>query len=81
MPWYALISHGEDGNPIKRELLFRDSKYKVLKFIQGRLAHNTVPEEVWGFFISTPTAEETWDFDIDEPLEPSNHAIEVSVKV
>jgi hypothetical protein len=77
MGWYAITSLDIHGLACKRELLFRDTKWKVIDFLHGRFRTKNVPDEVWGWYIAEATTDETWDFDIDEPRERSPHAVEV----
>lgn len=78
MPWYALTSLDSAGIPVKREVLYRDDIIKVWNFIGRRTERiGGIPEGVAGYFISEATADETWDFDIDEPRARTSNAQEV----
>jgi hypothetical protein len=78
MPWYAITTLNIQGTPAKREVLFRDDRRKVWNFIEGRIKMARIDfEEIGGFYIAEAEADETWDFDIDEPRYRGPHAEEV----
>lgn len=78
MPWYALSWLDSAGIPVKREVLFRDSTSQVWDFVVGRgKRKNGITDDILGIFISEATADESWDFDIEEPRERTIFAQEV----
>lgn len=78
MPWYAITSLNTAGIAVKREILYRDNVRKVWLFLSTRIERARIDEkEVFGFLISEATADESWDFDIEEPRYRGVHAQEV----
>jgi hypothetical protein len=65
--------------PLKREVLFRESRFKVWKFIEGRIHSGNFDPDSCGFVITAATEDESWDWDIEEPLYRGPHAVEVSL--
>lgn len=79
MPYYAITSLDIDGIPEKREVLYRDSRFKVWKFVEGRLHTGNFDSNLGGVIISEATDDESWDWDIEEPLAKIPHAVEVEL--
>lgn len=77
MPYYAITTLDSDEIPLKREILYRDSRFKVWKFMEGRIHNGNFDANLSGFTITDATDEESWDWDIEEPMYRGIHAIEV----
>ena len=77
MPYYAVTTLDIDGLPAKREILYRESRFKAWKFIEGRLHTGNFDPQIGGVIISEATDDESWDWDIEEPLARTTHAVEV----
>ena len=79
MQWFTITWMDMDGLPLKREILHRNGPAKIWQFLLARLERKRVPEGAQGFYFRESTADETWDWDIEEPHSPSNHAIEIPI--
>lgn len=72
--WYLITWFDKDGDPLKCEVLHRESIAKVWAFINGRIDRNFMPIGATGAWFREALPMERYDEDIGEDRTPSNHA-------